>query len=129
MFCGVIWRITIGVRVRSDSCENGGKESSSEAEAALAMDHEKFLSACEHGYLDHVKTYLCTKDIDINRGDGDGWPGLSLASYYGRTEVVKLLLLHSIIPLIIYATPKKLNQVVQPKYSIQSFLTFGYFKI
>jgi hypothetical protein len=98
MFCGVIWRITIGVRVRSDSCENGGKDSSSEAEAALAIDYDKFRSACEHGYLDDVKTYLCTKDIDINHADRDGWPGLTKASFHGRTEVVKRLLLHSVGP-------------------------------
>ena len=98
MFCGVIWRITIGVKVRSDSNDRVDKDSSSETGAALAIDYEKFRSACEDGYLDDVKTYLCTKDIDINRADGDGWQGLTYACYYGRTEVVKRLLLHSVGP-------------------------------
>ena len=97
-FCGVIWRITIGVKVRSDSNDRVDKDSSSETGAALAIDYEKFRIACKDGYLDDVKTYLCTKDIDINHADLDGWPGLTKASFHGRTEVVKRLLLHSVGP-------------------------------
>jgi len=98
MFCGVIWRITIGVKVKSDSGQNGGKDCSSQAEAALAIDYEKFRSACKRGSLDDVETYLSYADFDVNRTRNGSWTGLMNASYHGYTEVVKRLLLHSVGP-------------------------------